>query len=291
MIPMRSIDIITSLLRYPLTARMLLKVSKAWRRPYTNPSQTKKDLKLLVDRKLLGRQEIPSIGSGRSAFLYYLKPRACQIIPGLDSLNRSNSLFRGFTEAPWHTLAASEFCAELERSAGECQKNAQTNVKVLATLRPRNFKAMVTTRTRRGNDNTALIPDYTQVISIRGKAQLFFLEIQNRTPLIMPVDDRSLSRSFQYKLTRYKVFACHFREHPLVRNFEGTFACRFDRFQVLVVTTRGAAHLRNLMMASRSPEYDRMFLFTTTREASRGNVFSSRIWHLSGGKTVKLLDA
>ena len=285
MIPMRSIDIITSLLRYPLTAEMLLKASKAWKRPYTNASQVKKDLKLLKDEKLLGRQEIPSIGSGRSAFLYYLKPSACNLIPGLHTINRSNALFRGFTEAPWHTLAASEFCAELERSAGECREE----VKILATLRPRQFEAKVTTKTRRGDHLTSLIPDYTQVISIKGKPHLFFLEIQNRTPVIMPVGERSLSRSFQFKLTRYKAFAWHFREHPLVQMFERTFDCRFDYFQVLVVTTRGAAHLRNLMTANRGPEYDPMFLFTTMREASRGNVISTKIWHLSSGKMVNLL--
>ncbi len=285
MIPARSIEIITSLLRYPLTAEMILKASNAWKRPYTNSSQTKKDLKQLVNEKFLGRQEIPSIGSGRSAFLYYLKPRACQLVPGLDGLNRHNALFRGFTEAPWHTLAASEFCAELERSAGECRDT----VKMLATVRPRQFEAKVTTKTRRGEDNTTLIPDYTQVISFKGKPRLFFLEIQNRTPVIMPVGERSLSRSFQYKLTRYKAFECHFREHPIVQKFEGTFACRFDKFQVLVVTTRGAAHLRNLMMANRSPEFDRMFLFTTLKEASRGNVFRTSIWHLASGKTMSLL--
>jgi hypothetical protein len=264
---------------------MLLKASKNWKRPYSNSSQIKKDLKVLVDEKLLGRQEIPSIGSGRSAFLYFLKPRACQLILGLDGLSRRNSLFRGFTEAPWHTLASSEFCAELERSAGECRDA----VKILAVLRPRQFEAKVVTRTRRGEDFTSLIPDYTQVIAFNKMPRLFFLEIQNRTPVIMPVGERSLSRSFQFKLTRYKAFAWHFREHHLIQKLEESFSCRFDKFQVLVVTTRGDAHLRNLMMANQSPEYEQMFLFTTLKEASQGNVFSTPMWHQAGVKTAALM--
>jgi hypothetical protein len=285
MLPTRSIDIVEYLMRYPLTAEMLLRTSAAWERPYTNRTQLKRDLKALVDAGAIGRQEVPAIGMGRNVFLYHLKPRACRMFPGFEALNRRDAVFRGFAEAPWHTLAASSFCAEMERSAGE----TKGSVRILATLRPRQFSAEVNVRTRRGEDRTSLVPDYTHVVSLAGRPRLFFLEIQNRTPVILPVADQSVSRSFQFKLTRYKAFAPRFREHPFVRRVEETFGCRLDGFQVLIVTTRGQAHLRNLMTATRNPEHDGLFLFSTLNDASRGNVFGSPVWTLASGKRISLL--
>jgi len=281
----RRAAVVRALLKYPLTAEMLMGASHAWGHPFRSMSRVRETLKSMFDDGYINRQELPLLGQGRSRYLYFLKPKAALIVPEVKAAPRHHALFRGLVEAPYHTLAASEFCAHLERSAGE----SGGRVEVLATLRPREFTAKVTVTTRAGEDATRLVPDYTQVVAVDGRPRLFFVEIQNNTPLIMPVGADSVTRSFRYKLTRYKSWITRFREDHQVQQLERAFACRFDGFQVLIVTTRGAANMRSLMQASTSRAHDGLFLFTSLDHARAGNVFTQEIWFQSSGKIRSLV--
>jgi hypothetical protein len=107
-------------MRYPATSEMIHRASEAWANPLGSRSRTKALLKRLFDRHYISRQEIPTPGRGNNPMLYYLSPRASELCPELEELaarvrkGKRCPLFRGLSESPHHTLAASSFCAELE---------------------------------------------------------------------------------------------------------------------------------------------------------------------------------
>jgi len=282
----RYTDNIKAVIRCPRTTKMIFRASANYSKPYKNIKLVGTDLLKLYKSGFLKRQELPSIGQGKKEFIYCPAPKAKFYVPELEDIHYRNPIYRGITErSPWHSIATSDFISEIERSSGDYKDR----IKMLTMLRPREFEAKVTVKSRRGEDKTKLIPDYTLVIEVDGTPKLFFVEVQIQTPVIIPISDNSISRSFQYKLTRYKVFNIHFRTHPIIKAWEEDFNCQFDDFQVMIVTTRGEQHLRNLMRANKNPSYKNMFLFTTTKTIADKNIFLQPIWKTSSSNAFSLL--
>lgn len=281
---LRNTDIVRLLIRYPMTAEMIFCASRNFEKPYTNYSQVKTDLAELIRRGFLNRQEVPATGRGQKRFLYFLKRKAALLVPEVEDVGRSSAVFRGFTEAPWHTLAVSEFMSRFEASAGQLPGR----VKILASIRPRYFEANVVVETARGREATSLVPDYTHIVELDGVFNLLFFELQHKAAVICPVSPQSLNRSFKFKLAKYKAFQRLLQGHHLIQHLQKVLGCRFPGFRVLVATTKSELNRRNLMECARG--YKKMFYFTTMEEAARMNLFSEPAWSLPAGHKRALLD-
>ncbi len=282
----RDRDIIRMLIRYPLTAEQLLRASLSFERPYTNATQLKADLLDLFRRGILNREPIPSTTRGQKQYYYFLKRKARLILPEVAEIAPRSAVFRGFTESPWHTLATSDFMSHFERSAGELKDR----VRVVVPIRPRYFRAKVQVDGPNGLEIVAIEPDYTQVVRFDGEANLFFVEIVNHTAIINPLASQSVTRSFRFKMSKYKALQKVFRGHHIIRSIERSYQCRFKGFRVLVVTTKGEENKHNLLACAKGQGFRKMFYFATMKEVAEGNLFADPVWSLPSGSKRGLLD-
>ncbi|OGF16685.1 MAG: hypothetical protein A2509_00220 [Candidatus Edwardsbacteria bacterium RIFOXYD12_FULL_50_11] len=279
----RRSNIVRSLLKYPLTADLLRVISQAWDTPYRSRSRARSDLAAMVQDGYLGRQPVATTRPGQREYLYFLQPKARLIVPEIEHVAKKTSVFRGFSESsPTHLLAVSQFCACLERSAGEAR------VPIVGVRRPHHFRVSIVASTRRGQERVSLIPDYTFVVPVGVHHEALFLELQNRTAAIMPVRDES-GRSLRFKLAKYRAFAATFRQHFAVQELEAQLGVKLTGFRVLVVTTGDDNTLRALMRANQQRGFDHLFWFSTTAKTAVDNIFTAPIWSLNTRKNQILL--
>jgi|GEM_PF-5751891 len=195
------------------------------------------------------------------------------IIPEVKDILKKSSVFRGLSDSPWHTLATSKFMSHFEKSAGELKDQVQ----IVVPIRPRYFRAKVNVVTPQGRENIILEPDYTQVVKINGEANLFFVEIVHHTAVINPMASQSVTRSFRFKMTKYKALQNTFRKHEIIRTIANDYKCSFNGFRVLVVTTRGEENKRNLLACAKKQGHKKMFYFATMEEVGQGNLFRDSV--------------
>ncbi len=106
--------------------------------------------------------------------------------------------------------------------------------------------------------------------------------------MIHPVKPGSTTRSFVFKLRKYKVFLQTFRKHPLIRRMETLLGKPFPGFRVLVVTTRGELNKSNLLHAAK--DYKKLVYLAKLAEIKAGNLFTDPLWSLPNGEHRGLLD-
>jgi len=273
----RHADIVKTLIRGPRTARMLYQSSTNFEIPYPSLWKIQVDLAYLKEQGFLGRQELPTQGPGQNEYLYFLKKKARLIEPDVDDISSSSCVLRGLSSSAWHTLATSEFLSHMERSAGE----VKDRVRLIASKQDGYFKASLEMKPFDETATTSLKPDYTQVLMIDGVPSLFFVEIQHKAAIINPVARHSVSRSFMYKLAKYKAFQRTYRNHEYIREIQAMYGCGFTGYRVLVVTTKGEDSRQSLLLCAKNNHHGNMFYFTTMEEITKHNMFIDSIWNVT----------
>lgn len=272
------------LLDAPMTSEWVLHASAAFPKPYRSLGRVREVMAELAQRGLLRRVPMLETHQGQRRWLYFLAPAAKRLLPELADLRASAAPFQVPRDPQAHALATAEFVAHLYRSVGESGGRAR----LLASLRDGLLRADVDLpEARRRHHLRQVVPDHTALVELDGRPQLLLLELQNRGAVTLPASPQSVPRSFQFKLAKHKAWLATFREHPIVAQMiaaHGSLA----GFRVLVVTTRGAANLQNLLSAASS--YAKLFYFTTLDAVRRGNLLLDPIWQLPNGNVRAIAD-
>lgn len=248
----------------PLTVEDVFRASRAYEKPFSSMKQCREELQVMYRARLLGREAIPGGGRGQKPFAYYLARRAAALVPEVGDIPKSNSVFHGLGESPFHALATGQFWSLFEAWAAE-----HAEVKVLERIRDRQFIAEL-------DDHSKLVPDGTVLVEIHGRRKLFFLELVHQTGVINPGAEASRARSLTGKLDNYRAFREAAKSHPTWTYLERAYG-PIGGFQVLIVTTR-----RNRQYLLSAAEGARtMFLFADLDELrSRGCLFHEPLWWL-----------
>ncbi|MDD9944232.1 MAG: hypothetical protein OXU20_24530 [Myxococcales bacterium] len=259
-------DIIGLLLRWaPLTAEGIWRASRAFPMPFTSIAKCRAELAEMYRSGLINRAPIPDTGTGQKPYAYFLRRGAAVLVPEVQAVPHSNSLFSGLSRDPFHALAVGEFGSLVEAHAAE-----HDGVRLLEHVRDRQWSAPIDFGPAGVKQ---LIPDHTMLLDVAGKRRVLFLELVNRTAVINPGCARSVARSFAFQLEKYRRFNTERRNHPLWKEMERYYG-HIGGFQVLVVTLRD--NVQTLIAAAR--ETRSMFLFAGLDDLGAANLFGDPVW-------------
>jgi hypothetical protein len=275
--------ILRLLLDAPMTSEWLLYASALFPKPYRSLSRVREVLAELTERGLLRRAPMLETHQGQRRWLYYLAPAAKRLLPELGELPASAGPFQRPRDPQAHALALAEFVAHLYRSAGQSGGRAR----LLVSLRDGMLRAEVDLAEARGKHQRQVVPDHTALVEIDGRPQLLLVELQNRGAVILPASAQSVSRSFRFKLVKYKAWLASFRQHSIIEQMVAAYG-PLTGFRVLVITTRGEANRRNLLSAASS--YAKLFYFTTLEAVRQANLLLDPIWELPNGTVRAIAD-
>lgn len=271
------------LLDAPMTCKWVLIASAAFPKPYRSVSRVREVMAEFAERGLVRRVPLAEAHQGQRRWLYLLAPAAKRLMADLVGLRAGTGPFRVPAEPREHALAVAEFVAHLYRSVGESGGRGR----LLFSLRDGILRAEVNLPAARVDPRRQLIPDHTTLVELDGRPQLLLLELQNRGAVILPASARSVTRSFGFKLAKHKAWLASFREHPIVARMIAVHG-PLPGFRVLVVTTRGGAHLSHLLEAA--APYTKLFYFTTLERVRERNVLLDPIWQLPSGTVRAIAD-
>lgn len=228
--------------RYYLTARLLVELSQLCPQPFADVKHVQRRMLRLFQAGLVRRDRRLTTGE----YYYFLSPLGAQLAASEDEDNRftgrvTNRMRPAFQE---HEMMLAHVLVKLELDA------AKLKVKILHLLRDGQFTATVDL----DGQARRLQPDATVVLRIKGRARLFFFELDRSTER-----GRSTSRiatgSFRDKVVRYSRFFDTFQNHPLLRELN------VDSFRVLTIC-RSPERSRNLRDVAQGMGKRRMFGFT-----------------------------
>jgi hypothetical protein len=271
------------LLDAPMTAEWALHASAVFSKPYRSVGRVREVFAELAERGLVRRVPMLETHQGQRRWLYYLAPAAKRLLPELADLRASAAPFQPPRDPQAHALAVAEFIAHLYRSVGQSGGRAR----LLVSLRDGLLRADVNLPDARGRHLRQVVPDHTALVELDGRPQLLLLELQNRGAVILPGSPQSVPRSFQFKLAKHKAWLTTFREHPIIAQMIAAHG-PLPGFRVLVVTTRGEAHRKNLLAAA--SQYSKLFYFTSLDCIRQHNVLLDPIWQLPNSTVRAIAD-
>ncbi len=271
----RRTEIVEALAKYPLTAPLLLELSAAFAAPLRSLRRAREVLLELHRGGYVERQPLASTRRGEPEQLYFLTRKARRFAPFVAELSTHNAVFRGLADGTEiHDLAAVQVAVLIEKAAAALPGRAR----VLQVVRPGHFRVPIEIQVRHGrpeerrSTRRLLIPDMVFVLELDGRRELVCLELQHHAPVI--VGAAGQERSFRHKLYRYRELFRRAGEFAEVQRLERLFGRLNHR--LLVVTTRGPAHLANLI--GTAGQQKRVLFATLEDLAGAGNILANSCW-------------
>lgn len=293
----RMADLLYQIFLFRPTRSCLPKLSAGFQKPFRSLTRSNAYVSKALREKYIKEQAVKTDTDGKKPRLLYVTPKAGEACPDLKELadyHLHQEALPSFKPVPIneteHQLGLAEFGAELYASIADLP----TPIRLLNALPTGHFQAFVDVYDRHGRikaKKAQIIPDFTLAFIYEGKAFLYFIELQHQTGVIIPRSGKSINRSFQHKLSKYKAFSRFFRLHPVIQRMEQAHGYKFSKFRVLIPTIRRSqTHLENLMAANTSKGFDETFFFGRLEALEGKNVLLDSCWQIRGGRSISLLD-
>lgn len=263
-----------------MTTKQILRASEGFEQPFKTLSTLRGHLAQMREDRLIQFSELPRYGPGLGERLYHLSRRARRLVPEVSDLRPGHRLLRPLPPSQLeHAMGVADFLSLMHRDVARSGGRA----KVLAILGDHQLRLRVDP-SRYGLPAGTLVPDGTLLLELAGKPQLLFLELMNQGAVTRPGLPRTVRRSFQAKLLRYKALARSLPENPELQALCAELGIAVPAgLRALVVSARTEVHLQHLgAAASHSTSLARFAHLEALLDADQNSLLDP-IWQLPGG--------